>query len=82
MVSTQAPGVGVPAASNGGSGGRRPVADDRDALTQTPNPDATVPTGMCGSPTKCEHCPSTFLCFMKAKAENDIINAREATDAV
>lgn len=43
---------------------------------EEPNPDAQVPTGMCGSPKKCAECPSTFLCFMKAKAEKEIIDAR------
>jgi hypothetical protein len=47
-------------------------------LTQTPNAFAAVPTGMCGSPKKCAACPSDFLCYMKAKGENDIIASRES----
>lgn len=45
-------------------------------LNQEPNPDAERPTGMCGYTSKCEHCPSDFLCFMKAKAEMAIIETR------
>ena len=46
------------------------------ALTEGPNMEATVPTGMCGSPKKCRDCPSDFLCFLKAKKEQEVINAR------
>lgn len=49
---------------------------DTGELTETPNPAATRPTGMCGSPSKCERCPSDFLCVTKAKAEAEIIRQR------
>lgn len=49
-----------------------------DHLTQVPNPNATEPTGMCGSPTKCSECPSTFLCMTKAQAEVPIVRKRIA----
>lgn len=50
-------------------------------MTQQPymtdaNPDATEPTGMCGSPTKCATCPSVFLCTMKARDEQAIVARR------
>lgn len=45
-------------------------------LSEEPNPNATVPTGMCGSPKKCSECPSDFLCYMKAKGEKELIKAR------
>jgi hypothetical protein len=47
-------------------------------LTETPNPNAERPTGMCGSTSKCDRCPSDFLCYMKARDERDIIRARAA----
>lgn len=39
-------------------------------LRPDPDPDAPWPSGMCGKQRKCDACPSDFLCFMKAKAEN------------
>ena len=56
------------------------VSDLGTILREDPDPDATRPTGMCGSPTKCERCPSTFLCYMKAKGEAEIIAARAELD--
>lgn len=47
-------------------------------LSEHPNPNAVYPTGMCGSPTKCQHCPSDFLCYMKAGAEKQAIAANPA----
>lgn len=38
-------------------------------LRQTPDTAAPFPSGMCGKKAKCESCPSTFLCFTKAKSE-------------
>jgi hypothetical protein len=45
-------------------------------LREGADPDATVATGMCGSPKKCYVCPSTFLCAMKAGDEMRLIKAR------
>jgi hypothetical protein len=53
------------------------VSDIGTLLREDPDPDATKPTGMCGSSKKCERCPSTFLCFMKAKGEAEIIAKRQ-----
>lgn len=47
-----------------------------DGFREKANPDATVPTGMCGSPKKCYYCPSDFLCTMKASDEMKLIKAR------
>ena len=47
-----------------------------NTFTEDPNRNATQPTGMCGSTAKCGRCPSTFLCWVKAKAEKEIIDAR------
>lgn len=46
-------------------------------FTEIPNPDAVRPTGMCGEESKCAKCPSTFICWMKAKAEQEIIRNRK-----
>ncbi|NUS01979.1 MAG: hypothetical protein HOV97_05380 [Nonomuraea sp.] len=46
------------------------------ALTEKPNDRAAVPTGMCGRRSKCDRCPSEFLCYTKAMAERDLIAAR------
>ena len=43
------------------------------------DPDATEPTGMCGSPTKCKQCPSDYLCWQKAKDEAELIARRKAS---
>ena len=43
---------------------------------EEPDPDATFPSGMCGEPKVCDHCPSNFLCTMKASAEYEAIMAK------
>jgi hypothetical protein len=45
-------------------------------LSEEPNPNAEFPSGMCGERKVCEQCPSTFLCWLKASAENKIIKER------
>lgn len=37
------------------------------------NPRAVRPSGECGSTSKCRGCLSDFLCFMKAKEEQELI---------
>lgn len=51
-----------------------------DGMTLEPNVDATKPTGMCGEESKCSQCPSDFLCYMKAKAESEIIRSRPTSE--
>lgn len=45
-------------------------------LREAPDLSAPWPSGMCGKKRKCDSCPSDFLCFMKAKAENEDIGSR------
>lgn len=49
-------------------------------LTEAPNVDAVRPTGMCGSSTVCNECPSTFICSIKAGEEKRLIDARRDED--
>lgn len=46
-----------------------------DGYREEPDPDATYPSGMCGEPKVCDHCPSNFLCWVKAKEELKMIRA-------
>lgn len=45
---------------NGYPGGR---------LRQDPDLQAPWPSGMCGKPRVCEHCPSNMLCALKVGEE-------------
>lgn len=45
---------------------------------EQPDPDATFPSGMCGEPKVCDHCPSHFLCYNKASAEHKALFEKAA----
>lgn len=45
-------------------------------LRQDADPNATFPSGMCGSPKKCDRCPSDYLCWQKASDEYRLIHGR------
>jgi hypothetical protein len=47
-------------------------------LREEADPEAPWPSGMCGKKRVCEHCPSHFLCTMKAGDEMRRIKAERA----
>lgn len=51
-----------------------------DGYRETADPDATFPSGMCGEPKVCDHCPSNFLCRMKAGMEMATIKGKVHTE--